>query len=118
VSVTNTGNGPAVAAKVAGRRTAVEITSTGHGSALTAAVDGTQAALATTNSGTGLALSVKSANGRGASFAGSAAQITLIPASGASHPASGQTGDVYLDKHARLWLCKSGGSHATWVQLA
>jgi hypothetical protein len=71
----------------------------------------------------GLADSVASAvgvhgdspTGRGGLFSGTAAQIRLQPSTSASHPHSGESGDLFLDKSHRLWLCKGG---ATWVKLA
>jgi hypothetical protein len=47
-----------------------------------------------------------SASGRGGVFAGRAAQVRLTPSSAASHPASGQAGDLFVDRSGRLWLCK------------
>ena len=54
------------------------------------------------------------AKGRGGKFRGGAANLTLTPAAGATHPDSGLAGDLYVDKGVRLWLCKGG---ASWVQL-
>jgi hypothetical protein len=51
--------------------------------------------------------------GRGGQFSGGAAQLRLVPATGA-HPTSGQAGDLFLDKGKSLWLCKGG---STWVKL-
>jgi hypothetical protein len=48
---------------------------------------------------------------------GKAAQIQLIAGTGATHPTSGKTGDLYVDKTARLWFCKAGGTTATWVKI-
>ena len=55
--------------------------------------------------------------GRGGSFSGKAAQIQLIAGTGATHLTSGKTGDLYVDKTARLWFCKAGGTTATWVKI-
>ena len=44
-----------------------------------------------------------------------AAQLYLEPGTAASHPGTGQLGDLYLDKSGRLWFCKGGTS---WKQLA
>lgn len=49
-----------------------------------------------------------STTGRGGVFAGKAAQVRLAPSSAATHPASGQAGDLFVDKSNRLWLCKGG----------
>ena len=55
------------------------------------------------------------AAGRGGLFSGGVAQLNLVPSSAATHPASGQAGDLFLDKSSRLWLCKGGTG---WVKLA
>jgi hypothetical protein len=55
------------------------------------------------------------ADGRGGVFAGEAAPLKLRPSSAASHPVQGQMGDLFVDKHGRLWFCKGG---TTWKQLA
>ena len=55
--------------------------------------------------------------GRGAVFAGQAAQISLTPATAGTHPTSGTKGDLFLDSTARLWLCTVGGTTATWKQV-
>jgi hypothetical protein len=57
-----------------------------------------------------------SSSGRGAVFSGGAAQLRLVP--GGSVPTSGQTGDLFVDSAGHLHYCKSGGSIASWVQLA
>ena len=56
-----------------------------------------------------------STTGRGGLFKGKAAQLRLVPSSAASHPASGQLGDLFLDSNKRLWFCKGG---TTWTQIA
>jgi hypothetical protein len=53
-------------------------------------------------------------SGRGGRFSGGKAQVKLDPSTAATHPASGQAGDIFLDKSKRLWLCKGG---STWVRL-
>ena len=53
--------------------------------------------------------------GRGGIFKGGAAQLKLSPSAAASHPASGQKGDLFVDTSGRLWFCKGG---TTWKQLA
>jgi hypothetical protein len=54
-------------------------------------------------------------NGRGAQLGGGAAQLKLRPSSAATHPASGQAGDFFVDSSKRLWFCKGG---STWRQVA
>lgn len=54
-------------------------------------------------------------DGRGGVFAGGAAQLRLVPSSAASHPSSGQPGDLFLDQASRLWFCAGDTS---WKQLA
>jgi len=56
------------------------------------------------------------AKGRGGEFSGATAQIRLLPAG--TLPASGQTGDLFVDSSGGLHYCKAGGSTATWVKLA
>ena len=64
--------------------------------------------------GTGSGVYGQSDKGRGGRFRGKKAQIRLEPATTTTHPASGDAGDIYLDKSKRLWLCKGGTS---WVRL-
>jgi hypothetical protein len=59
-----------------------------------------------------------SPNGRGIVASGGAAQVRLVPSSAATHPSGGATGDLFLDKSARLWLCTTTGFPATWKQIA
>jgi hypothetical protein len=56
-----------------------------------------------------------STNGRGASFAGKLAQLRLTPSSAATHPASGQAGDFFVDASGSLWFCKGA---TNWKHLA
>jgi hypothetical protein len=56
-----------------------------------------------------------STTGRGGVFKGKAAQLRLMPSTAATHPASGQLGDLFLDSNKRLWFCKGGTS---WKQIA
>jgi hypothetical protein len=53
--------------------------------------------------------------GRGGVFKGGAAQVKLLPSAAATHPASGQRGDLFVDNSGRLWFCKGS---TTWKQLA
>ena len=64
--------------------------------------------------GTGSGVYGRSDDGRGGRFSGKKAQIKLDPATTATHPTTGDAGDIYLDKSKRLWLCKGGTS---WVRL-
>ncbi len=66
-------------------------------------------------SGTGAGVEGRGRNGRGGKFSGTKAQINLVPGTAASHPASGSTGDLYVDANQRLWFCRGGVS---WVQVA
>ncbi len=52
---------------------------------------------------------------RGGVFGGKAAQVRLQPSGAATHPTSGDAGDLFVDKSHRLWFCKGG---TTWKQLA
>jgi hypothetical protein len=61
-------------------------------------------------------LGTGSSKGRGGQFAGGVAQVRLVP--GGSRPTSGQTGDLFVDSSGHLHYCKTGGSTASWVQLA
>jgi hypothetical protein len=64
----------------------------------------------------GAGVSGTSDTGRGRLFqSGSKAQVRLIPSTAASHPASGQAGDLFLDTSRRLWLCKGA---STWAHIA
>ena len=51
----------------------------------------------------------RSHSGRGGSFSGALAQVRLAPGALATHPGTGETGDLYCDRNGRLWFCKSGG---------
>jgi len=55
------------------------------------------------------------AHGRGATLVGNVAQLRLAPGTLGSHPASGNAGDLYVDKTNRLWFCKGA---TAWHQLA
>jgi hypothetical protein len=52
--------------------------------------------------------------GRGGRFSGKKAQIKLDPSTAATHPSSGQAGDLFVDASKRLWFCKGGTS---WVRI-
>jgi hypothetical protein len=56
--------------------------------------------------------------GRGGLFAGRKAQLRLVPSSAATHPTSGATGDLFVDKSGRLWFCRKGGNPAVWKQVS
>ena len=53
--------------------------------------------------------------GRGGVFKGSVAPLKLVASTKITHPASGQKGDLFVDKSGRLWFCKGG---TTWHRLA
>jgi hypothetical protein len=57
----------------------------------------------------------RAGRGRGVVADGAKAQIRLVPSTASSHPTRGALGDLFLDKHKRLWFCKGGSS---WTQLA
>ena len=52
---------------------------------------------------------------RGGVFAGNIAQLQLQPSDRASHPVSGDAGDLFVDAARRLWFC-AGGSD--WRRVA
>jgi hypothetical protein len=119
--VTN-GTGSAFGALAAGAATAVNAQVWGTGSAVVAniaAPANSQAALTASTSGSGAAIqgTATGTGSRGGVFGGVAAQVKLSPGAGSTHPTSGQTGDLYLDSTARLWLCTVGATTATWRQL-
>lgn len=66
-------------------------------------------------SGSGVGVAGTSERGRGAQFRGRKAQLRLQPSTANSHPSSGATGDLFVDRHGRLWFCKGGRN---WRQLA
>lgn len=80
---------------------------------------GTGAALYGTQSNTttsaAAVVGVASTKGRGGSFKGGAAAVTLVPSSATTHPSSGTAGDLFVDSSKRLWFCKGG---TTWKQIA
>jgi hypothetical protein len=65
--------------------------------------------------GSGAGLRGTSKSGRGAVVSGGLAQLRLVPSTASTHPASGQAGDLFLDRRKRLWLCKGGTS---WARIA
>jgi hypothetical protein len=65
--------------------------------------------------GTAVGVRGTSPAGRGGVFKGGVAQLKLVAASNATHPVTGQVGDLFVDRNHRLWFCKGG---ATWKQLA
>jgi hypothetical protein len=52
----------------------------------------------------------------GLQASGAAAQVSLIPGTGATHPASGRAGDLYVDNAGRLWYCRTTGTTG-WTRL-
>jgi hypothetical protein len=69
------------------------------------------------DSGSGIGVKGSASTGRGGVFSGGAAQLQLVPSSQQSPPTSGQTGDLFLDSTAKLWLCTAGGANAVWVTM-
>ena len=132
IEVTGSGaDGVAVSALAAGNAPAVQVTNSGTGPGLAAVIQGspstgTAAVVGDSKSGTGvlglsndaIAVEGRSKGGRGASFSGALAQVRLAPGSLATHPSTGERGDLYCDRNGRLWFCKSGGSRPIWKQLA
>ncbi len=89
-----------------------------NGSIIEASLATSAAVVGVTNTSTGPGVEATSSSGRGGIFAGAAAaQIQLAPGR-ASHPRSGQRGDLYADSAGRLWFCKKSGARATWHQIA
>jgi hypothetical protein len=70
--------------------------------------------LGTAKSAAAVAVKGDGGSGRGVVASGDTAQVQLIPGSGATHPASGAAGDIYVDSTARAWFCQGGTS---WIQL-
>jgi len=132
VAVEGTGaTGTAIAASTTGEATTVKVTNNATGAALEAVTQGnpgraTAAIVGNSQTGRGVlglsteqtAVEGRSRLGRGASFSGALAQVHLAPGSSASHPGTGETGDLYCDRSGRLWFCKTGGTHPTWKRLA
>lgn len=111
----------ATAGLIASGKTAVQATGTAAGVTASGktAVQATGTAVGVTAAGPiGVHGSGSGSAGRGGVFAGAAAQLRLTPGTLASHPKSGQAGDLYADKTGRLWFCKAGGATATWHQIA
>lgn len=110
IHATNAGSGPALVALSGG----------GSGTAGTGAVLGDSRAVSgvTGLSTAAAGVAGHSKNSRGGIFSGGAAQLKLVPGSLASHPVSGEQGDIYLDSSGNLWFCKHGGVHATWKLIA
>jgi len=84
------------------------------GSVISAALSTAAPVVAAANTNAGPGVHGTSTAGRGGIFAGGAAQIQLAPA-GATHPKTGQRGDLYADNAGRLWYCKGS---TTWHQIA
>jgi hypothetical protein len=90
----------------------------GTGHAVLASVVNAQsptAALKATTQGSGPGVEAVSGAGVGATFAGKAAQVQLVPSSDSGHPSSGQAGQLFVDRASRLWFCRGGSD---WQQLA
>jgi hypothetical protein len=117
-----TGSGPALAGLVFGGTgpgiQAQILNKTSAQPGLDASTNGTGPAVQGKATGSGIGLNGASTNGRGAVLSGGAAPAQLVPSSTATtHPTSGQTGDLFVDKTARLWFCTAGGTTATWKQV-
>lgn len=105
-----------------GGDTWVELTAAGATGQTEFSAASTDPTLTAANTDSGAGLAATSATGpgltstgtRGVVASGSAAQLRLSPGSRATHPASGQPGDVYVDARSRPWFC-TGGSK--WVLL-
>jgi len=114
-AVSANGNTVGVSAEGA---TAIEAAASGTGQAVNATNNSsTLATIKAVNSGTNSGIHATS-QGRGGVFGGNLAQIQLTPGSGSTHPKGGSRGDLYADKTGRLWFCKTGGTTATWHQIA
>ncbi|HVN50479.1 MAG TPA: hypothetical protein VMT43_03555, partial [Acidimicrobiales bacterium] len=117
------GPGAAVAGLTTGTGPAVEGVTWGSGSAIVAQIvspANRRPAISASTSGPGAAVQASGTGtgGRGVVASGAAAPLQLTPGSASTHPTAGQTGDLYVDASARLWYCRSGGTTATWAQLA
>ena len=88
----------------------------GAGSVVSATLSSTAAVIAGANSSSGAGVQGSSTSGRGGIFSGAAAQVHLTPGKGATHPKTGQAGDLYVDKTGRLWFCAKTGSKS-WKEL-
>jgi hypothetical protein len=88
------------------------------GIGVSATADSSAPAVQAANSGTGSGVRGTSKLGRGGIFGGAAAQLKLLPGTRTTHPGNGQRGDLYADSKGRLWYCKTGGTRATWHQVA
>lgn len=121
VEVRKQGSGHGVDVRVSGARssgTVVRAETTGLGRALTAFVNNqtnAKPAARIETTGSGIGVEAVSRRGRGGRFVGTVAQLQLAPASGATHPAMGAAGDLYVDRSTRLWFCKGG---SVWTQVA
>jgi hypothetical protein len=119
VALSNAANpSPAIAASTAGLSQAIRGTVNNvanRASGVRGDTNGTGFGVYGATAGSGVAVGGNGGlTGRGAAFASNVAQLRLIPGAGTSHPASGQPGDLYVDKSTRLWFCKGG---AAWIQL-
>ncbi|HEX5616602.1 MAG TPA: hypothetical protein VFZ83_15735 [Acidimicrobiia bacterium] len=120
IALTNATNAsPAIHATTAGTGRVMfgaitNAASTQH--AISAQTAGSGYALYGSTQGAGAGLGLNGgASGRGATVVSNVAHLRLVPSTRSTHPASGATGDLFVDKSRRLWFCKGG---ASWVQLA
>ena len=121
VAATQAGTGPGVYAHIINEINpsgAVFARTVGTGNALLASVENSSthsAAVKGRTTGVGPGIAGESAEGVGGRFAGKTAQVHLIPSSASTHPASGTSGQLFVDRANRLWFCRGGGD---WKQLA
>ncbi len=89
----------------------------GHGiyASLNNAVSNSYAIVASTKGSASALLANGLTQARGIKIRSQIAHLWLVPAATASHPASGNAGDLFVDKSKRLWFCKGG---ASWVLIA
>jgi len=84
--------------------------------AVSAQTVGSGYALYGVTSGAGASMGLNAGSkGRGAVIVSNVAHMRLVPSAKTTHPTSGATGDLFVDKSRRLWFCKGG---TTWKQLA
>jgi hypothetical protein len=111
---TNSAADPALLSWAMGHGTAVQGYSGALGTNPPASLPDTGVLGSATGGPSAVGVHGSAAAGRGGLFSGGLAQLKLVPSSDATHPNSGQAGDLFLDKSHRLWLCKGG---STWAQL-
>jgi hypothetical protein len=114
------GRGKGIASTIANPNNTNEAvfgTTTGKGHAVTGEINnagGVGSAVFGTTNGAGAAVQGRSAKGVGAKFEGKVAQIQLVPSTATTHPATGSSGQLFVDSFHRLWYCVAGNH---WKQL-